>query len=217
MQGSVKRHEDHERRRRNYGSTSVPAYVSAYVLACILLFGTALRFAVASPAPAADDAKQPTATSKPLSVITPIGAGGLGDVPPKPQNATDPLEPCSSQTVECTVTWKPGSTVCKQQGTASSCTTLYQGAHATLAEAKERCEKINRVGTDSGAQSCGPCQGATSAKDDCKERCKKQCDKIHDRCHKDCTENDPTQACRNQCNQEYSKCLRECDRDCKED
>jgi hypothetical protein len=45
--------------------------------------------------------------------INPTGAGVFRDVPPEPQDATEPFVPCSSQTVECTVTWKAGSAVCK--------------------------------------------------------------------------------------------------------
>jgi hypothetical protein len=181
-----------------------------YILACILLFGTALPFAVASPAPAAEDAKQPTATSKPLSVITPTGAGGFGDVPPKPQDTWAPSEPCSSQTVECTVTWKSGSTACKERQTASSCTTLYQGQHATVAEAKEQCEKIYGVGTDSGAQSCSPCQAAKSGNGDPVEQCKKLCDKINRDCVARCPKGD--KGCMHDCNVKYGDCLKDCEK-----
>lgn len=191
---------------------SLPALVR-YVLACILLLGTALPFAVASPAPAAGAAKQPTATSKPLSVITPTGAGSFRDVPPKSQDASDALEPCSSQTVECTVTWKSGSTVCKEQGTASSCTTLYQGQHATLAEAQEQCERIHGVRADSGAQSCASCQVAKSAKNDCLEHCKDLCYKAWEKCRDDCPRGDKN--CLSECTNTLASCNRECDRKCK--
>jgi hypothetical protein len=155
--------------------TSLLAFVR-YALACILLLGTALPFAVASPAPAAEAA-------------------------------------CSSQTVECTVTWKSGSTVCKGQGTASSCTTLYQGQHATLAEAKEQCERNHGVGTDSGAQSCGSCQVAKSAKNDCLEQCKDLCYKAWEKCRDDCPRGDKN--CLSECTNTLAGCNRECDRKCK--
>lgn len=104
-------------------------------------------------------------------IITPAGAGGFGDVPPEPQDATDPADPCGPQTAECTLTWKAGSAVCKEQGATSSCTTLYQCQHATLADAQAGCDKT--YGPSSGVESCGSCRWATGAAD-CKERCKKQ-------------------------------------------
>jgi hypothetical protein len=133
------------------------------------------------------------------------GVGGFGQVPLEPQDASDFADPCSSQTVQCTVTWKAGSAVCKESGAAASCTSVYQGEHATLDEAKERCEEIYGVGKDSGAQSCGPCQVAMGATD---ERCKKLCDKIYDKCMDKCKDS----KCRNECFQDYVECLRDCDR-----
>jgi hypothetical protein len=144
------------------------------------------------------------------SIITPTGAGGFGDVPPEPQDATDPADPCSSQTAECTVTWKSGSAVCKQQGTASSCTTLYQGAHATLDEAKKQCEKIYGVEIDSEAQSCGPCHWATSANNDCYDKCDAIADKAREKCNK--MSPGPGQA---KCNQAVEEQRTACYTDCK--
>jgi len=117
-------------------------------------------------------------------VISPGGVGGFGDVPPEPQDATNPGDPCGSQTVECTVTWNAGSDVCKNQGTASNCTTLYQGQHASLDEAKERCELVNGVGKASEVQSCGSCRWATSANNDCYDKCDAIADKEREKCSK---------------------------------
>ena len=147
-------------------------------------------------------------------IITQPGAGGFGDVPPEPQNASDFGDPCSSRTAECTVTWAADSDVCEGRG-PGNCTTLFQCQHATLADAKAHCEKAYGVGAGSGALSCDPCVWAASTAADCKERCKKQCDKIHDRCHEDCNKYDPTMRCHAECNEEYSKCLLECEKDCK--
>ncbi len=141
------------------------------------------------------------------AIITPAGAGGFGDVPPEPQGATDPADPCSVQTAQCTVTWKADSDVCKNQGT--TCTTLFQCEHATLAEAKEKCEFSYGVRGDSGAQSCGPCQWVQSEKGDPVEQCKKLCDKINEDCIARCPKGD--KGCMNECNQQYGKCLKECE------
>src|SRR5689334_25074973 len=72
------------------------------------------------------------------------GAGDYFNVPLEPQSATGSGEDlCSSQTAECTVTWKAGSDVCNSQGAAGSCTSLYQGKHASLDEAEKECNKIH--------------------------------------------------------------------------
>lgn len=115
-------------------------------------------------------------------VIISSGAGGFGDVPPEPQNAADQFDPCSTQTVECTVTWKADSDVCKDKSPAGNCTTLYQGQHASLEEAKERCEKDSGVGNGSGALSCGPCHWASSANNDCYDKCDAIADKEREKC-----------------------------------
>lgn len=112
--------------------------------------------------------------------VVPTGGGGFGDVPPEPQDVSDPADPCSSQTARCTVTWKAGSGVCKEQGTTSTCTTSYQCAHATLDDAKKDCERVNGVGNESGALSCGPCEWETSASNACDDK------------YQDCQANGPT-------------------------
>lgn len=141
-------------------------------------------------------------------VITP-GAGGFGEAPPEPQGAPAPANPCS-RTAECTVTWKAGSDVCEGRGTAGSCTTLLQCQVMTLDEAIAYCEKVNGVGTDAGAQSCGPCQWATSATDDPVEKCKKRCDEENLDCIANCPKGN--QSCMDQCNQKNGKCLKDCEK-----
>lgn len=137
---------------------------------------------------------------------TSSGVGGFGDAPLKPQNSTDYWDPCSSQIVECTVTWKAGSDVCKSQGTSGTCTTAYQGAHSSLDEAKERCEKAYGVSIGSEVQSCDACAWVTSASPN--EKCKKVCDKIYNKCMDNCKDG----KCRDACFKDYVACLRECDR-----
>jgi hypothetical protein len=145
-----------------------------YALACILLLGTALPFAVASPAPADETA-------------------------------------CSLQTVECTVKWKAGSSVCKQQGKTDSCTTLYQGQHVTVTEAKEWCEKGNGVALGSGAESCDQCH--LLVKNDCLEQCKELCYKAWEKCRDNCPRGDKN--CLSECTNTLAGCNRECDKKCK--
>jgi hypothetical protein len=138
--------------------------------------------------------------------ILPTGVGGYGDAPPRePQNAGDSWNPCSAL-AECTVTWKPGSDVCNEKGTTSSCTTLYQGHHTSLDEAKEQCEKVHGLAAGAGAQSCDSCKWATSANNDPVEKCKKVCDQQYKECCKPCT----TYACYAACMLIYSKCLNDC-------
>jgi hypothetical protein len=145
------------------------------------------------------------------SIITPTGGvGGFGHVPLEPQNHTGfDGDPCS-QTVECTVAWTAGSAACNNQGAAGSCTTLYQGEHASLDEAKDRCEKASGVGNGSGAQSCGSCRWATSTNGDPVEKCKKGCETINKACINDCPKGDKN--CMYKCNLELSDCLEDCER-----
>jgi hypothetical protein len=144
-------------------------------------------------------------------VITPGGAGGFGAVPPEPQGAPSPADPCSA-TAECTVTWKAGSDHCKEKGTAGTCTTLYQGAHTSLARAKERCEVAHGVGIGSEVQSCGPCQWVTSANGDCLEHCKDKCVEVWEGCYDACGKD---HVCRERCIRELAECNKECERKCK--
>jgi len=139
-------------------------------------------------------------------VIYPTGGGGFGNVPWRPQSTDGDYasyDLCASQTVTCTVTWKADSSTCG--GSATTCTTLYQGNHASLDEAKDYCEMAYGVGKGSGALSCGPCEWGTGASD---EKCKRICDKAYDKCMDKCKD----KKCRDDCFKDYIECLRECDR-----
>jgi hypothetical protein len=149
-----------------------------------LVSGAALPFAAAFPAPAAEVIKQ--------------------------HYAAEPSEPCSSQTAECTVTWKADSDVCKETKANGKCTSLLQCQAETLVAAKEYCEKVSGAGGKSGVESCGPCHWVTSAKGDPVEKCKKLCDKINEDCIARCPKGD--KGCMNDCNQENSKCLKDCEK-----
>lgn len=127
--------------------------------------------------------------------------------------AINATEPCGAQTMQCTVTWKADSDVCKSQNTASNCTTKYQGEHATLEEAKDRCEHIHGVTLDSGVLSCGPCWVLKSTQGDCLERCKDLCVQLWEKCRDNCPRKDRN--CLSECSNALARCNRECDRKCR--
>lgn len=140
-------------------------------------------------------------------IVSSTGVGAYGSVPLEPQNAPDAWDPCSSQTAECTVTWKAGSDICKSWGEAGTCTSRYQGQHATLEEALARCEMIYGVGEGSEAQSCGPCKWVQGASGPV-EQCKKLCDRQYEACCKPCT----TKSCYAACMNIYKECLKDCEK-----
>jgi hypothetical protein len=151
-------------------------------------------------------------------IITPTGGvGGFGYVPLEPQNHTGYDEdPCSggSQLAECTVTWKAGSTQCKNWGEAGACTSLYQGQHASLDEAKERCEYANGVHLGSGAQSCGPCRWVTNSSS-ISSSCRQHCVDVAEACEADCrklpeSDKPARRRCWEKCNNEYAECIKKC-------
>lgn len=142
------------------------------------------------------------------NIITPAGAGGFGDVPPEPQDATDPADPCGPQTAECTLTWKAGSDVCKEQGTTNICTTLYQCQHATLADAQAACDRL--YGPSSGVESCGSCRWGSSTNNDCYDKCDAIADKDREKCSKMSPGPD-----RAKCNQAVEDQRAACYADCK--
>lgn len=61
-------------------------------------------------------------------------------------------EPQTNETMQCVVNWKADSEVCRNQKDAAGgkCTEKYQGDHASVDEAKERCEHIYGVHRNSG-------------------------------------------------------------------
>lgn len=138
----------------------------------------------------------------------PTGSGGFGSVPLEPQSGVGDWDPCSNQLAECTVTWKAGSTVCQQQGVGGTCTTLYQGAHSSLEEAKSECERIGGADIGSDVQSCGPCQWVMNSSESPVEKCKKLCDKINIDCIARCPKGN--KECMHRCNLDYSECLKDC-------
>ena len=120
-------------------------------------------------------------------------------------------EPAAIERYGCTVNWKAGSDECKSRGVTTSCTSNYQGDHASAAEAKERCESTMGVHLGiSGVESCGPCSSLKGTEEDPVERCKKYCDADNLKCIARCKRGD--KPCMNRCNQELGKCLKACER-----
>jgi hypothetical protein len=124
------------------------------------------------------------------------------------EEAINIVEPCSTQTMRCEVTWKADSDQCK-----SNCTTRYQGDHASLDEAKERCEHIHGVTLGSGVLSCGPCWVLNSTQGDCLEHCKDLCYTLWEKCRDNCPRKDKN--CLAECSNALGQCNRECDRKCR--
>lgn len=126
---------------------------------------------------------------------------------PVPQGDQAPAQP-GTRTAECVVTWKAGSDVCARKG-SGACTTLYQGDHVTLEEAKEQCEKAHGVGKTE-VLSCGPCQWDTSTST---TACEKACDEKAKTCEGPCEKKDTRDArtsCQRECNIAYADCTRKC-------
>ncbi len=180
--------------------------VGAVLFFCLL--GSAAASSAGQSLPGGSDALNVERAER--SVISAPGDASFAQAPQVAQGDPYPAEPCSAQTAECTVTWGAGTDVCKRQGTEGSCTTLYQGEHTTLDEAKARCEFAFGAGKGSGVTSCGPCHWVQSANGDPVEKCKKLCDKINERCIARCPRGD--KGCMRRCNDEYGECLKECER-----
>lgn len=123
-------------------------------------------------------------------------------------------EPAANQRYQCTVNWRAGSDECKSQGANSTCTTNYQGDHASAAEAKERCESFMgvHIGT-SGVESCDPCSVVNKTQNDCLEHCKDLCYQLWEKCRDRCPRKDRN--CLSECTNDLAKCNRECDRKCR--
>ena len=145
-------------------------------------------------------------------VIVGAGAGGFGDVPPEPQGAPTPGDPCV-QTAECEVTWTSGSPGCQSTGPGATCRTYYQGQHRSLDEAKAACERAMGVGTSSNVKSCEPCYWVQAANNDCLEHCKDLCFQIWEKCREDCPKGN--KSCLAKCTDKLGECNRECDRKCR--
>jgi hypothetical protein len=123
-----------------------------------------------------------------------------------------PAEAEVLQTAECTVTWSAASDVCQNRKTNGPCSTRLQCQAETLAAAKEHCEKVTGAGGKSGAESCGPCQWATSsASSPCRKACEDQAKACEAECRK-LPEDDKSrrQKCWKACNDAYASCIKKC-------
>lgn len=122
-------------------------------------------------------------------------------------------EPLTTQRYQCVVTWAAGTDQCKSQGTNSTCTTKYQGDHASDTEAKQMCESFHGVHLNSGVLSCDQCSVVNKAQNDCLEHCKDMCLKLWEKCRDDCPRKDRN--CLSECSNALGRCNRECDRKCR--
>lgn len=131
--------------------------------------------------------------------------GSVGDPSANPQGS--PV-PSSGRTVTCKVTWRAGSSVCKDAGKTGSCTATWEGRHATLEEAKKECERQNQLAKDPGAVTC-ECQWEASANNDCYDKCDAIAEKEREKCDK--MDPGPGRAKCNQAVQEqWAACYEEC-------
>ncbi len=129
--------------------------------------------------------------------IVPTGAGGFGDVPPQPQDATDPPPDCLTA----------NSGPCNEK-----CLKNYEAAGEKCSDITEDAQR--KTCQDSAYATYKNCRESCTKQADCKELCKSLCDQIHDGCHESCNKNDPTASCHSKCNGEYSACLKKCDQKC---
>lgn len=126
---------------------------------------------------------------------------------PAPLGDPAPPHP-GTRTAECSVTWKAGSDICAKKG-PGPCTTLYQGDHVTLDEAKRQCEHTHGAGKTE-VISCGPCQWDRSG---ISTTCEKACDTESTTCEEQCAKKDDKDArisCQRQCNIAYASCAQKC-------
>lgn len=145
-------------------------------------------------------------------VILQGGAGGFGDAPtPKPQDAPNTADPCAAgpTSAQCVVVWK---NPCSSQESGSECiptTGEYRCEHATLDAAKKACEKTMGVGTDWGAQSCGPCQWVQGTQGKCEDKCWAEHDAGHEKCNK-VKDKKKAAKCHQAVNEQLATCLSKC-------
>jgi hypothetical protein len=122
--------------------------------------------------------------------IVPTGAGGFGDVPPKPQDATDPPPPdCnivadSPCNEKCLADYVEEAAKCGKMENEAQRKTCQDGAYAVYKGCRQNCQQSDN------------------------EKCKKACEKVYNNCMDKCKDG----KCRDECFNDYVECLRECDR-----
>jgi hypothetical protein len=124
--------------------------------------------------------------------IVPAGAGGFGDVPPKPQEASDPPPPdcnivedtpCNKK---CLTDYEDEAANCAKIQNEAQRTTCQEGAYTRYKGCRENCQQQS----------------------DHKEKCKQRCDKTYDKCMDGCKDH----KCRDQCFKDYQECLMDCEK-----
>jgi hypothetical protein len=114
--------------------------------------------------------------------------------------------------VRCKVTWRAGSSICKDGGKTGSCTATWEGKHATLDAAKKECERQNQLADDPEAVTCSECRWVTQAQSDCLDHCKDLCVEIWEGCYDKCGKD---HVCKEKCMRELIACNQKCEEKCK--
>jgi len=131
------------------------------------------------------------------SIITPAGAGGFGDVPPEPQDATEPPPP------ECLIV--PDSP-CNEK---------------CLADYAEEAAKCGKIQNETQRRACQDVAylGYKSCRVGCPEaeesQCRKRCAEQAEACEAECRklpedDKDARQKCWESCNNARAACIKKC-------
>lgn len=130
-------------------------------------------------------------------VIVPAGAGGFGEVPPKPQDATDPPPPdCNIATQspcneKCLADYEAAAAECGKIENDSLRTTCQDGALASYEICRDNCQQVANQECDDKYQDCVD-NGPSSCLD--QEGGKTQCNRCWERCN---AGDSPSAKCRN--------------------
>jgi hypothetical protein len=130
-------------------------------------------------------------------VITPAGAGGFGDVPPEPQDATDPPPP------ECNIV---KDSVCNEK-----CLTDYENEAAICGKITDDAQRTTC--NDSAHARYKSCRNnCTQKENDCLDHCKDLCVEIWENCDAGCGKD---HVCKEKCIQKLIACNEKCEEKCK--
>lgn len=126
------------------------------------------------------------------------GQGGYGDLPPEPQDASEPPPPdcLASAQAEC----------------YEKCLAKYESAAAECNKIEDDSQRaICRSAADVAHATCRA--GCQRNENDCLEVCKEGCDRDWERCRDDCPRGDGN--CLAECTEELARCYKKCKERCK--
>jgi len=130
-------------------------------------------------------------------VIVAAGAGGFGDVPPDPQDATDPIPP---ECLDATESPCVNKCLADYVDEAAKCGKIENETE------RRACQDVAYL----GYKSCG--LNCTKKQNDCLDHCKDLCVQIWEGCTDACGKDN---VCKERCMRELQECLKECKRKCK--